>query len=153
MKNNTEDYIFIPEGRAYCFDERKTEIAETFEKSNDLFLREVEGYLLAYRAVCKLLEMNRYERTYFGEAGRSREDALEESESYLQARLFEIRSFVLSMSECDEKLFLYYHYIHGESIARCAELLDISRATAYRLKCRALRAAAEHYGKMRGAAM
>ena len=37
----------------------------------------------------------------------------------------------------DEKLLLYYHYVKGENVERCAELLGISRSSGFRLKKRA----------------
>ena len=114
---------------------------------------EVEHYLTSYRLLCRMIEMNRYERSFFASSGRTREDPLEESEAYLQARMYEIREFILSIGECDEKLFLYYYYVHGESVDRCAELLAVSRSTAYRLRKSALVLAARYYAEKRPIAL
>ena len=51
----------------------------------------------------------------------------------------------MSMQNCDEKLMLYNIFVKGHSVERCAELMGISRSSAFRLKKRALVLAAEHY--------
>ena len=146
MKEPKEtEYIVLSERKARCLDGRKTEPEEQFGKSDGYLLREVEAYLTDYRASARMLEMNRYERDYFNGEERAVPDLSRETEIYLKAKMYDIRAFVLSIGDCDEKLLLYYHYIHGENLVRCAELLAVSRATAYRLKKRALHAAAEHY--------
>lgn len=146
MKEEKEtEYIVLSERKAQCLDGRKTELEERFGKSEGYLLREVEAYLSDYRTSARMLEMNRYERDYFNGNERAVPDLSRETEVYLKAKMYDIRAFVLSIGDCDEKLFLYYHYIHGENLVRCGELLDISRATVYRLKKRALQAAAKHY--------
>lgn len=55
-----------------------------------------------------------------------------------EEKLLSIRTTVLSVAEPDEKIFLFQHYIRGNTVEVCAELLDISVRTAYRLKKRAL---------------
>lgn len=160
MEKERELYIVTQSEGAYCFDERKSEVIRAFGKPNEILLREVETYLSDYETCCRMLEMNRYERDYFRNGGGRRwcddppEGRLtEESEAYLQAKLYDIRRFILSLPDCDEKLFLYYHYVHRENVMRCAELLDVSRATAYRLKKRALLTAAQYYTAFRGEAL
>ena len=146
MEDTTEEYVIdVGEGDG-DLDERKNETNEQFGNANGRWqspISEVERYLLFYRAGSRLLEMNQYERSYFGYTARN--EPYEESEAYIKARLYEIRAFILSIGECDEKLFLYYYYVHGESMERCAELLSVSRATVYRLKRSALRLAALYY--------
>ena len=58
--------------------------------------------------------------------------------SMIRAKLFEIRQLVKTMPNGDEKLLIYYHYIRGETVEKCGELMGISRATAFRLKRKAL---------------
>ena len=67
-----------------------------------------------------------------------------------RARMYEIRHFINSLPNCDEKLFLYYRYVRGESVERCAEMLGISRSSAYRLKNRALSLAASVMAERNG---
>ena len=55
-----------------------------------------------------------------------------------RAKMFDVRHFILGLGNCDEKLFLYYHYVKGESTERCSELLGLSRRSAFRLKRKAL---------------
>ena len=107
--------------------------------------RETENYLKGYQLNRKLLRLERYEKEYlssddsdieaFGEAPLAR------------ARMFEIRHFVMKMENSEEKLLLYYRYIKGQTMERCAELLGVSRSTAFRMKIRALEKAAKQRGK------
>lgn len=141
-KEREEEYIVVP----VCEVSRKSESRDTFGKSEECYVREVEIYLSDYRTSARMIEMNRYEREYLRSSlKREVPDLSKETEIYLKAKMYDIRAFVLSIPDCDEKLLLYYHYIHGQNMIRCAELLDVSRATVYRLKKRALRRAAEKY--------
>jgi len=148
MTKETEEFIVIPVGEAYCFEERKSEVSMAFGKPKDFSQKAVEGYLSNYESIRKILQVNRYEAEFRQEkrnGGFGAVDLPEENEACLMAKLYEIRAFILSIPETDEKLLLYYHYVHGESLMRCAELLEISRASVYRLKKRALASAAELY--------
>ena len=104
-------------------------------------IKNTENYLNSYKFCRKLLMMKNYEDKYF--------DTLEwESESpaefsIARAKMFEIRHFILDMPNSEEKIMLYYHYVRGESVERCGELLGISRSSAFRLKKRALKLAFE----------
>lgn len=104
-------------------------------------IRQAEDYLRGYQLNRKLLRLDRYEKEYFhtyeGDVEAFGEAPL------ARARMFEIRHFVMNMENCDEKLMLYYHYIKGEPVERCGELLGVSRSTAFRMKARAIRMAAE----------
>ena len=81
--------------------------------------------------------MDRYEREYYGrENPRDLESPGEVP--LARARMYEVRHFIMSMHNCDEKLFLYYRYIKGETVERCAEMLGISRASGFRMRKRAL---------------
>ena len=104
-----------------------------------------EDYLKGYQLNRKLLRLERYEKEYF-HTDEGDTEAFGEA-PLARARMFDIRHFVMSLKNSDEKLLLYYHYIKGESVERCAELMGIGRSTAYRLKTRALRLAAEKMPK------
>lgn len=103
---------------------------------------EMDNYLKTYGFQRKLLRLSRYERTYFGVT--ETEDDLPGETALARARMFEVRHFIMSLPNGNEKLLLYYHYIRGETVEKCAELLEISRAGGYRLKKRALTLAALH---------
>lgn len=105
-------------------------------------LKNTENYLKSYKFCRDLLSMKNYEEKYF--------DTLEwESESpaefsLARAKMFEIRHFILDMQNSKEKLLLYYHYVRGETIEHCGELLGVSRSSAFRMKKRGLGKAFEH---------
>ncbi|MBQ8345699.1 MAG: hypothetical protein IJY42_05495 [Clostridia bacterium] len=115
----------------------------TEEENNQKLLRETDQYLRGYALNRKLLRLDRYEREFFKQ--RETEAGEPFGEGVLaRARMFEIRHFVMSMDNSDEKLFLYYHYIKGQSVERCGELLGLSRSSAFRMKKRALLLAGRH---------
>ena len=99
-------------------------------------MKRVEDYLKSYRINGKLLRLERYEREYFKDNGSCDYEALGEA-PLARARMYEVRHFINSLENCDEKLFLYYHYVKGERVERCAELLGVSRSSAFRMKKRA----------------
>lgn len=113
--------------------ERNNTTSEMNEKEA---LSRADEYLKGYGFNRRLLRLARYEKEYFGES------ELEEAEvgepPLARARMFAIRHFIMSLPNGDEKLFLYYHYVRGESVERCAELLGIARSSGFRLKKRAL---------------
>lgn len=102
-------------------------------------IRMMDDYLKGYIMNQKLLKLDRYERTYLGY--KDGEDSLPIDAPLARAKMFEVRHFIMDMRNGDEKLLLYYHYIRGESVEKCAELLGISRSSGFRLKKRALIAA------------
>jgi len=102
-------------------------------------IREMDNYLKGYRLNQRLLRMDRYERAYLG--GEDNEDDVPGELPLARARMFEVRQFIMGMKNSDEKLLLYYHYIKGESVEKCAELLGIARSSGFRLKKRGLRCA------------
>ena len=120
-------------------------------KSDIKFSGEDMDHILSeYSVFRKLLDMDLYNKQYFGNAEillkKENATALASSESSrITSKMFFIRRFVLSLGGCNEKLFLFYHYIHGESVGRVAELMGISRRSAFRLKKRALEFAAYRY--------
>ena len=92
-------------------------------------LEAAREYLESYRHGCRMLRADKYARDFFI--------------SLIRARLCSVRSFISSLG-CGEtgRMLLYYHYIRGIPVAECAEMLDISRAGAFRLRRRALAVAA-----------
>ncbi len=107
-------------------------------------LRQIEDYLKGYLFYRKLLRLDRYEKTYFRVSEWETESPGELP--LARAKMFEIRHAIMAIPNCEEKLLLYYHFIKGEPVERCAELLGISRSSAFRMKKRALCLAAEHIG-------
>jgi hypothetical protein len=105
-------------------------------------LRATDDYLKGYGLCEKMLKLDKYERTYFA-YNESEKEYISNDSALCRARMFEIRHFIMSMKNCDEKLMLYYHYVRGEPVERCAELLGISRSSGFRLKRRALALAAK----------
>ena len=120
----------------------KTEIAKLIEKT--------DNYLRGYQTNRKLLRLDRYEKEYF-HTDENDFEAYGET-PLARARMFEIRHFVMGMQNSDEKLLLYYHYIRGESVEKCSELLGISRSSGFRLKKRALALAAQKMREGQGRA-
>ena len=105
-------------------------------------LRQIEDYLKGYQFYQKLLRLDRYEKQYFR---TSEWEAESPGELPLaRAKMFEIRHAIMAIPNCEEKLLLYYHFIKGEPVERCAELLGVSRSSAFRMKKRGLGLAATH---------
>lgn len=100
-------------------------------------IKKAKELLSSYAFHQKWLNASRYEREYFGASTSG-------DEVFLGAKLFQVREFVASLPNCPEKLFLTCHYLRGHSVEKCAELMDVSARSAYRLKKRALALAAMH---------
>ncbi len=113
---------------------------------------ETENYLRSYAFYKKLLKLDKYEQEYFGSSALGARSVYEHHGeiSLAHARMFEVRHFIMMMQNCDEKLLLYHHYVRGDSVERCAELLGMSRSSAFRLKKRALTLATELYVQKKG---
>ena len=105
-------------------------------------LEEMKNFLSGYKLSRDLLELEKYEREFL----RSREWANERPGdlSLARAKMFEIRHFILSLPNSNEKILLYLHYIDCEPIERCASIMSISRSSAFRLKRKALALACKH---------
>jgi DNA-directed RNA polymerase specialized sigma24 family protein len=86
--------------------------------------------LIAYLESYKLYRAMR-------ELAREDGDAPPEAREARQ-KIREIRSFVTSMPDSREKLFLFYHYIGGRSMERCAEMFGVAERSIYRIRRRAL---------------
>ena len=101
--------------------------------------KKTENFLRGYSTNEAFVKMDRYEREYF----HSEEGLVDEMLPYgvpiAKAKMFEVRHFILQLPNSDEKLLLYYRYVKKLSVERCAELLGVSRRTAYRILDRALR--------------
>ena len=110
----------------------------------------IEDYLSGYSSNRLILGAERYLELYRenkdGLLSAIDRDMLNEA-PLAKARMFSVRHFILSLPNGNEKLLLYYHYVRGESVERCAELLGISRRSAFRLKNRALNTAYIQYNR------
>ena len=89
--------------------------------------KQAESYMKTYKTNKKLLRMEKYHKAYMGgdnteHMAEAEKEMLNET-PFARARMFDVRHFILSLDNGDEKLLLYYHYIKGESVERCAELL------------------------------
>lgn len=98
------------------------------------------NFLKGYALNRKLLVLDRYEKQFM--KASSAEEMLISESSLARPRMYEVRNFIMSLDNSDEKLLLYYHFIKGESVEKCAELLGISRSSGFRLKNRAIDMAA-----------
>ena len=98
--------------------------------------KKAEEFLRGYKISKNLFKIDLYEKS-MGQL--SEWDAESPNELFLaRAKMFDVRHIIMDMPNGDEKLLLYFHYIKGESVERCGELLGVSRASAFRLKKRAV---------------
>lgn len=102
----------------------------------------IENYLKGFLLCRRMLALKRYEDEYFDTAEWNCESPAEFT--VVKAKMYEIRHFIMDMPNSTEKLLLYYHYVRNDSVEKCAELLGMSRSSAFRLKRRALALAYEH---------
>ena len=107
-----------------------------FEEKRKHEREKLINFLRGYSLNRKLLVLDRYEKQFM--KASSAEEMLISESSLARPRMYEVRNFIMSLDNSDEKLLLYYHFIKGESVEKCAELLKISRRSAFRLKRRAL---------------
>lgn len=109
----------------------------------------VKKFLESYGTNKKMLKMMRYEREYFSEEGDADDSCLIPGgdEVLIKSRMFEVRRFVANFEDSNCKLLLFYHYIKGFSVEKCAEMMNTSRTSGFRLKKRALALAANKYFK------
>lgn len=102
----------------------------------------IENYLKSYGFCYRLMAMKNYEDKYFDTMVWEPESPAKFS--LARAKMYEVRHFILDLPNSDEKLLLFYHYVRMNSVERCAELLGVSRSSAFRLKKRALAKAYAH---------
>ena len=111
------------------------------EKENEEAIRHMDSYLKGYTLSRRMLQLNIYENQKSLQSEWSEESPCELSMA--RARMFDIRHKIMSLENCDEKLMLYYHYIKGETIERCSELIGVSRSSGFRMNRRGLLMLAE----------
>ena len=146
----------------YC----KTNENETAPGSESLrFSSDVSGeelaaareYLESYRIGQRLLTCAEYDRDYLSHSENRRalydhfcdENAgrgilgSEFDETVLRARMYGVQTFIERL-RCDTnaRLLLYWHYVRGRPVTLCASIIGVSRASAFRIRRRALEAAA-----------
>ena len=114
------------------------EIACEEKRANER--KKMINFLKGYALNRKLLVLDRYEKQFM--KASCTEEMIISEVAFARPRMYEIRNFIMSLENSDGKLLLYYHFIKGEPIEKCAELLGISRSSGFRLKNRALDMAA-----------
>ena len=103
-----------------------------------------ENYLSSYLLNKKLVNLEKYEQEFFSGDGENITEAFGEL-PLAKPKMYEVRHFIMDLPNGDEKLLLYFHYIKGQSIEKCAKILGISRSHAFRKKKEALVLAAKKY--------
>lgn len=148
-------------------EKRREKESESLRYARDISaeeLRAAEEYLSSYRHGARMLDCMRYGRQFMGSEFLPEDPLLYWSETYdslesedpdadeslIRARMYGVRQFIGNL-KCDSnaRLLLYWHYIRGVSVARCAEMMDVSRAGAFRVRKRALESAARALRKMK----
>ena len=97
---------------------------------------EAENFLKSYKFCRELIMLGNYEKKYFETLEWESETPAEFGVA--RAKMFQVRHFIMGMRNSREKLLLYYHYVHCDTVEKCAELMGISRSSAFRLKKKAL---------------
>ena len=104
---------------------------------------EVRQFLQSYLYNSRMLRGNRYARTYFGNQPESEKTVCDDP--FIKAAMHTVRHFVLTLPDRREKMFLYYRYLCGYTVEKCAEIMEVSTRTAFRIAADALIFAAENY--------
>ncbi len=110
---------------------------------------EVKKFLESYGINKKMLRMMKYEKEYFSKESDS-DDALPipgGDEILIKSKMIEVRRFVAGLEDGNCKLLIFYHYIKGFSIEKCAEMMNIGRTSGFRLRRRALSCAAKIFSE------
>ncbi len=121
-------------------------------------LRAAEEYLSSYRHGARMIDCMRYGREFFCGDILPADPLLEDNigigadsdETVIRARMYGVKRFITSL-KCDAnaRLLLYWHYVRGVSVTRCADMMSISRAGAFRVRKRALESAARSLRRMK----
>ena len=112
------------------------------EEISKVDIKKAEEFLEGYKTNKNLYKIDLYEKS---RGLVSEWDVESPNELFLaRARMFDVRHAIMGLPNSDEKLFLYFHYIKGESVERCGDMLGISRATAFRVKKRAVELFIKH---------
>ena len=112
------------------------------EEISKVDIKKAEEFLEGYKTNKNLYKIDMYEKS---RGLVSEWDVESPNELFLaRARMFDVRHAIMGLPNSDEKLFLYFHYIKGESVERCGDMLGISRATAFRVKKRAVELFIKH---------
>ena len=108
-------------------------------------------YLSGYSVFRRLAEQQGECLNYFGNPTKNDDSSMSVNDESTEARvkMFEIRRFVTSLPPGDEKVLLFFHYIHGDSVEKCAERMEIAARSAYRLQKRALLMAYRRYARLK----
>ena len=105
----------------------------------------MEGSFIKENVVLTRAEMDRILSSY-----RKMNEALHSSSTFMraenndldetaiQAEMYSLRSFVLSVENPSERMLLYHYYIKGQTLEICAKILGVSIREIYRIKSRAL---------------
>lgn len=112
-------------------------------KNEEKSIRETKRFLESYKANKKLLGMMKYEKEFFLPEPDDLTLLSAPDEVLIRSRMFEVRRFIMNFEDGNEKLMLFYHYIRGVSVEKCAEMMDISRTSGFRVLRRAIGQAAE----------
>ena len=103
--------------------------------------KKTENFLLGYRKNKLMLQIEKYEEDNYDEFDIDKyEENPDVTNELIGARMemYKIRHFIMDLPNGEEKLLLYFHYVKGESIEHCAELIGVSRRSAFRLKHKAM---------------
>ncbi|MEE0969149.1 MAG: DUF1492 domain-containing protein [Clostridia bacterium] len=114
-------------------------------KKEDTSISEARRFLESYKVNKKLLSMLKYEKDYFSDESDCDSLGLPfgGDEVLLRSRMLEVRRFISNIEDGNCRLLLFYHYIKGFSVEKCAEMMNIGRTSGFRIKKRALAIASE----------
>lgn len=141
--------------------EREEEKKESARFSPDVTAGELalaREFLESYRIGQRMLDCAEYDRKYFDherrrrmydyiceENGTERGGVLGSSfdETVLRVRMYGVQNLIETL-HCDTntRLLLYWHYLRGRPVTYCASIIGVSRASAFRIRRRALEAVA-----------
>ena len=117
---------------------RKEELCEDAEA-----LERTKSYLSGYQLAVEMLSLLEDERSAdSGHMGAYSASLRGEQRAYWERRARDICRLIDAIVPPMEKMLLHYHYILGYTVEATAELLDISRRSAFRMKKRGIALAA-----------